>query len=415
MPRPAGLFRQQVRWAREVTVQLLGRRGPLRAPGLAPQQRLLLASEMALPWVATPLLMLLAAPLVYILAGAAPLDSLKLWEVALLYCPAGLASTVLVGAGCAAQMRCPCVPPEQRGPWQACAAAGAGARRPGLTIAVRTALLQVRAVHRGTTARLAIWHRLQMGFWLAPAWAVGSLLGVAAALLRHCCWAPRVSLLVARSARGFCRQAVQLGSTCGSCSRLTHLPPCTACRAAPGAYTNRSSPRAAAAAFFATSATTATAAMAATRAAAAAAAAHHTALRSPEPCRTSGPTCCTTWPRQLLSASSLSSWQLGRTGSSSCCSTWALHACCCACACACGHRCRRCYRGWRRSRAGGWCCCGPLQLRRSPPRHWTRAAQVRPPACRPARTPRTPARPPACTHARPPARQPASPPARLTA
>jgi hypothetical protein len=95
--RRAGLFEQQMQRARDGVQLLLGRRGPLRAAGLAPVQRLLLASGLALPWLSLPLLALMAAPLAFIFAGVAPLASSRLWEAALLYCPTGLAAAVLVG------------------------------------------------------------------------------------------------------------------------------------------------------------------------------------------------------------------------------------------------------------------------------------------------------------------------------
>lgn len=95
----AGLFRQQLHAAQQCTWLLLCPQGPLRARGLAPLQRLLLAGPLAARWMALPVLLLAVVPLVLVLAGVAPVASRHLWELLAAFTPMTVAGLALVSAG----------------------------------------------------------------------------------------------------------------------------------------------------------------------------------------------------------------------------------------------------------------------------------------------------------------------------
>lgn len=75
---------------------LLSSRGPLRSPGLAPAQRLMLSTRLAARCAALPLLLLALLPLLLVFGHIAPLGPAHLWELLAAYTPGAAALLVLV-------------------------------------------------------------------------------------------------------------------------------------------------------------------------------------------------------------------------------------------------------------------------------------------------------------------------------
>jgi hypothetical protein len=92
----AGLFDQQLHSARQAVLLLLSSRGPLRSPGLAPAQRLMLSTRLAARCAALPLLLLALLPLLLIFGHIAPMSPAHLWELLAAYMPAAAALLLLV-------------------------------------------------------------------------------------------------------------------------------------------------------------------------------------------------------------------------------------------------------------------------------------------------------------------------------